>query len=75
VNRISLGAQSTNNALLAKMNRSTNITTIRNVVKQLQKAKINNINVDFMYGFNGLTIKDISHAINFIKEYHIPHVA
>lgn len=75
VNRISLGVQSTNNALLAKMNRSTNITTIRNVVKQFQKAKINNINVDFMYGFNGLTIKDISHAINFIKEYHIPHVA
>jgi oxygen-independent coproporphyrinogen-3 oxidase len=75
VNRVSLGAQTTNNILLKEYGRHH---TIEDVKKSLNIFKTNgnpNISLDFIYGFNDLSVKDIKNAIEFIKKNKINHVS
>ncbi|MCF0125543.1 MAG: coproporphyrinogen III oxidase, partial [Clostridia bacterium] len=41
----------------------------------LQKNKITNISVDFIYGYHKMSILDIEKDIKFILNNHIPHVS
>jgi oxygen-independent coproporphyrinogen-3 oxidase len=73
INRVSLGVQSTNNALLKRINRKHTYEDVVNAVKLLQKNKIKNISCDFIYGFNETTKKELDDALAFISKYSIPH--
>jgi oxygen-independent coproporphyrinogen-3 oxidase len=75
VNRVSIGVQTTNNAILHKFNRQHSLKHVIKAIDNLHKVGINNINLDFMYGFNELKTKDINNAIQFIKTHNIKHVS
>lgn len=66
VNRISLGIQSFNKTILKNINRDYDIDYF-SLIRTIKKF-INNINVDFIYGFQGQTIEDLKSDLdNFIK--------
>ncbi|MDD4734061.1 MAG: radical SAM protein, partial [Bacilli bacterium] len=66
INRVSIGIQTFNKKHLEFLNRKEgNISTI---IKQLKDAKIDNINVDLMYGFPNQTIEELKEDIKKIKE-------
>jgi oxygen-independent coproporphyrinogen-3 oxidase len=75
VNRVSLGVQTTNNALLKRMNRKHNLNDVKNAIKIFRNNNLNNISCDFIYGFNEIKNTDLKTTINFINEYKIPHVS
>ncbi|MCF0227817.1 MAG: radical SAM protein, partial [Malacoplasma sp.] len=75
VNRISLGVQSRNNNILKDFNRMHTNADVDKAVKLLQKNKINNISVDFIYGYHKMTNSDIDKDIKFILDNHIPHAS
>ena len=75
VNRISLGVQTRNNKILKEFNRKHTNNQVDNAVKLLQKNKITNISVDFIYGYSKMTQQDIDKDIKFILDNHIPHVS
>jgi oxygen-independent coproporphyrinogen-3 oxidase len=75
VNRISLGAQTTNNLILKKYGRKHTVQDLVTAIKILQKNKLTNLSLDFIYGFNELTNKDLQKSIDFIEEHKIPHVS
>ena len=75
INRISLGVESRNNKILKEFNRKHTNAHVDKAIKLLQKNKLNNISVDFIYGYSKMTIKDIDDDIKFIFDKHIPHVS
>ncbi|MDR1991178.1 MAG: radical SAM family heme chaperone HemW [Mycoplasmataceae bacterium] len=75
INRVSIGAQTINTKLLHKFHRTHNLKNVTQAIKNLRKVGINNISLDFIYGFNELTDVDIKNTVNFIKSYKIPHVS
>ena len=75
VNRASIGVQTTNDSILRKFNRHHTLNDVKRAISNLKKVQITNINLDFMYGFNELTNKDIKCTFNFIKTSNIKHVS
>jgi oxygen-independent coproporphyrinogen-3 oxidase len=75
VNRASIGAQTANNTILRKFHRQHTLKDVKQAISNLQKVGINNISIDLIYGFNGLTDNDIRQAIKFINIMHLSHVS
>jgi oxygen-independent coproporphyrinogen-3 oxidase len=75
INRVSLGVQTVNDAILSLYHRHHNVQDVTNAINYLRQNKINNISLDFIYGFNELTMNDIKKDIDFIKKNKIPHVS
>ena len=75
VNRISLGVQSTNELINKKFNRKHSLIDVTNAIKLLRINKIININLDFIYGYELMKLKDIKNDINFVINNKIPHVS
>lgn len=53
INRVSLGAQSTDDNLLKDLGRTHRFVDVIRSVKLLQSNGINNVSLDFIYGFEG----------------------
>ncbi len=75
VNRISLGAQSTNNEILKKIGRGHRIEDVEKAIKHLHDVGIKNISIDFIYALPNLTKKDLDNSFEFIKKHNITHVS
>ena len=75
VNRISLGVQTRNNKILKEFNRKHTNAQVDKAIKLLQKNKLNNISVDFIYGYSKMTKQDIDKDIKFVLDNHIPHAS
>ena len=75
VNRVSLGAQSMNDTILSTLNRKHTTQDIMNCVLNLRKNGIKNINLDFIYGFEQMEMKDIDDDISFATGLKIPHLS
>lgn len=75
INRVSLGAQSVNDNILKTLNRKHSKEDIISCIKKLKENQIDNINLDFIYGFEEMKIKDIDDDIEFIKETKPKHVS
>lgn len=73
VNRVSMGAQTFNDARLAFLRRRHTATEVDEAVKRLRKVGIRNISLDLMFGFPNETINewnsDISHALALQPEH------
>ncbi|MDR3163529.1 MAG: radical SAM family heme chaperone HemW [Mycoplasmataceae bacterium] len=75
VNRVSIGAQTTNSMVLKRFNRQHGFIDVKKAVEHLRQCQITNISLDFVYGYEEISLTDINGAINFIHEYAIPHVS
>jgi len=74
VNRVSLGVQSFNNDNIKYLNRKHNKEDVFNVVNLLKENKINNINIDLIYGIDN-NIEKLKKDIDYFLELDIPHIS
>jgi oxygen-independent coproporphyrinogen III oxidase len=63
INRVSMGIQSFDDALLARINRSHTREMIYKTIRLLRKAGFKEISVDFMYGLPGQTMESWKETI------------
>ncbi len=75
VNRVSLGAQSVNPEILSSLNRHHDMTDIERCVNDLKRHGITNINLDFIYGHEEMTDKDIDDDIDFAFSLSPTHLS
>ena len=75
VNRISLGVQSTNETINKNFNRNHSLNDVYNAIRLLNEFNINNISLDFIYGYELMSLKDIQNDIDFVVNNKIPHVS
>ena len=73
VNRISLGVQTLNKKVNKIFNRKHSNQDVINAIKILRKNNIENISLDFIYGYDLLKLKDIENNVKFIVNNKIPH--
>lgn len=75
INRYSIGLQSLNNKLLASLGRTHDAGAGTSAVKLLQKAGIENISVDFIFGLPEENENDLLKNLRFVSENKIPHLS
>lgn len=75
INRISLGAQTTNDALLMELGRHHKFVDVTRAVELIKSYGINNVSLDFIYGFDGQTLDDIKNDLKAVQTLDIPHVS
>lgn len=74
VNRISIGIQTINEKYLKLLNR---IHTKEEVINKIALVKryFSNVNVDFMYGFDGQTMNELQNDLDFFKSLDVTHIS
>lgn len=75
VNRISLGIQTLDDNLLAKLGRTHRAHTSVDAVKAIADAGINNISVDLMYDIPSQTMESWRHTLNEVIRLPITHLS
>lgn len=75
VNRLSLGLQSTNDALLKRIGRVHTFEDFRSAVKDAKRAGFKNINVDLMQGLPGQTIEDCIKDVSIVADEGVTHIS
>ncbi len=75
VNRISLGIQSFNNDDLVFLNRLHPVKQTKESILNLQKAGFQNISIDLIYGFPGLTKKKWKANLQEFIDLKLPHLS
>lgn len=75
VNRVSIGLQSTNDALLKQIGRIHNYQEFLEAYQLVKEAGFENINVDLMIGLPNQTIEDIKQSLKEIEKLSPNHVS
>ena len=75
INRLSIGIQSFFDEHLVLMNRSHTSIQAFEAVRQAQKAGINNISIDLIYGLPGLTMEKWNENLQKAFELCVPHIS
>ncbi|MFA6586364.1 MAG: radical SAM family heme chaperone HemW [Bacilli bacterium] len=75
VNRISLGVQSVDPSTLQKLGRKHRKEDVEKVLSLLRKAGIENINLDFIYGFPFAGKDELAKDISFALESKVQHLS
>jgi len=75
VNRVSIGVQTLDPALLKTMNRINQKFMVETAIAKLLKANITNISCDLIYGFNNQTIESIKNDIDFLIANNVKHLS
>ena len=75
INRISIGLQSTNDALLKQIGRIHNYQEFLEAYQLVQEVGFENINIDLMIGLPNQTIQDIKQNLEEIKRLNPNHVS
>ena len=75
VNRLSIGIESFNENKLKFMERSHTYEEAENAMKLARSLGFDNINVDFIYGIPGETIKDMKKDLDMILKLEPDHVS
>jgi len=75
VNRLSIGVQALQDHYLKVFNRLHNVKDSLNMIQSAQKAGIENIQVDLIYGFPGHELDEWKKTINGILEYDISQIS
>lgn len=74
VNRISIGVQTINSKFLKLIERNYNKDIIYEKIL-LAKKYFDNINIDFMYGFENETLDDLVNDLDFFIKLNVPHIS
>lgn len=75
VNRISIGAQTSNEKTLEFLNRKHQNKQVQDAVSSLKNLGINNISLDLIFAIPGQTINDIENDLHFFHNLDIPHLS
>jgi oxygen-independent coproporphyrinogen-3 oxidase len=75
VNRISMGAQTFDDARLRFLHRRHNAAQVHEAVSLLRSAGIRNISIDLMYGFPGESLADWEHDIDDALALEVEHLS
>lgn len=75
INRMSLGVETTSIVGLSLLNRKHNNEMVKNVIKLLKENNINNINLDFIFGYPGQTISSLKDDLDFALKMNVPHLS
>ena len=75
VNRISMGAQTFDDARLRFLHRRHNAAQVEEAVRLLRSAGIRNISIDLMYGFPGESLTDWEHDIDDALALDVEHLS
>ena len=75
VNRVSMGAQTFDNARLRFLHRRHTAEQVPQAVLRLRDAGIRNISVDLMYGFPGETLNDWQRDIDAVLSLGVEHLS
>ena len=75
VNRISMGAQTFDDARLKFLRRRHNSRQIAEAVSRLRHAGIENISIDLMFGFPGETLEDWEKDIECALRLNVEHIS
>ena len=75
INRVSMGAQTFDNARLKFLHRRHRAEQVEQAVKRLRKAGIQNISIDLMYGFPGEKLDDWQHDIKAALALNVEHIS
>ena len=67
VNRVSIGVQDFDEKVQNSINRKQPFYLTYNTIKLLREYKINNINLDLMYGLPNQSLETIKKSINYSK--------
>ncbi|WP_281272333.1 radical SAM family heme chaperone HemW [Neobacillus piezotolerans] len=73
VNRLSLGVQSFNDALLEKIGRSHRAKDVYKTVEDAKKAGFENISIDLIYSLPGQTLEDFRETLSEALSLGLPH--
>ena len=75
VNRLSIGLQSSNDVLLARIGRIHTFSDFQNSLSAARKAGFENINVDVMHGLPGQTSGQYLDTLRMLTGEGIPHIS
>lgn len=75
VNRLSIGIQSFSPKKLEFMERSHDFDDAKSKFKLMRRMGFNNINVDFMYGIPGETLKDLKKDLDLMLKLEPDHIS
>ena len=75
VNRISLGVQSSDDALLAHIGRIHTWEQVQQAVEAIRKAKIGNLSLDLIYGLPGQTMEAWEKTLSDVIELQPEHLS
>lgn len=75
VNRISIGIQSFDDAVLHQMNRRHSGNQAINVIKTAQELGFKNISIDLIYGWPGLTLEHWKRELELAVDLGIQHIS
>jgi len=73
--RVSIGAQSFNDAFLKLLNRIHDADAIKKAVTLLKEQEINNINIDIMFGIPGQTKQDVLDDLKKAVDLNPQHIS
>ncbi len=75
VTRLSIGVQSTCNALLKEIGRCHTFEDAQKIIKIAKSNGFNNINVDFIYGFKNQSLNDLKIDLEEFIKLDVDHVS
>lgn len=75
VNRISIGIQTLDDTLLAKLGRMHHSKTALNAIETVASSGISNISIDLMYDIPGQTLASWQHTLQQIPQLPITHLS
>lgn len=75
VNRLSIGVETFDDQLLAKINRHHQRKDVLNVIELAKKYQIDNISIDLMYGLPDQSIDDAKKDLQFALNLEIKHIS
>lgn len=75
INRVSVGLQVADDAILRELNRPHNTADFVATVGRLKRAGITNISADIMLGLPHQNIAVVKHTVELLRKLDIPHVS
>ena len=75
INRLSIGLQTTNDALLKNIGRIHTLTDFDEAFNMAREEGFNNISVDLMIGLSNQTLEDVKNALNHVIKLNPEHIS
>lgn len=75
INRVSMGVQTLDDALLKTIGRIHDVEDFLRSYEMLRQAHINNINVDLIFGLPNQKIQDVMNSLKKVVELGAPHIS
>ncbi|HIR48536.1 MAG TPA: radical SAM family heme chaperone HemW [Candidatus Faecimonas gallistercoris] len=75
INRISFGMETTHEWILKKMNRSLDLSYVKEIICYCREKGLTNINLDLMYAFPGESIQEVEEDVSFLLSLDVNHIS